>query len=133
MTKGAPVRFIAGKYGGKKGWINLEDDNDNDDVAAVIINLGKKKGEKKTYVYSSSYREEIKDEEVKSYAWAVLQQCPDMEKDLIGVCRKFAKCNIQKDADRIMAVVHKTMDEAVHWQNDKGAKALYHKIQYNSK
>ena len=92
-----------------------------------------KKREKKTYVYSSSYREEIKDEEVKSYAWAVLQQCPDIKKDLIGVCRKFAKCDIQKDADGIMAVVHKTMDEAVHWQNDKGAKALYHKIQYNSK
>ena len=45
MTKGAPVHFIGGKYGGKKGWINLEDDNDNVNVTAVITNLGKKEGE----------------------------------------------------------------------------------------
>ena len=133
MTKGAAVRFIAGKYAGKKGWLNLEDNNGNNDVTGVIIDLNKKKGGKKTYVYTSSYCEDIKPEDVKNYAEAVLNQCPDIEKDLVGICRKFAKCNIQRDADGFMKVIHTTMNDAVEWQQNKGAKALYRKIEYDSK
>ena len=49
MTKGKRVRFIAGKYGGKSGWIDL-DRPEGDGAVLVIVDLGRK-GEKNTYVY----------------------------------------------------------------------------------
>ena len=90
MTKGSEIRFIAGKYAGKKGWIDLEGDSDSE-VTSVIVNLGGRKGEKSTYVYTSSIRMEADYEDVKCYAKAIIHQCPDIEKDLVTVCRKFAK------------------------------------------
>ncbi len=46
--KGKKVRFIGGKYGGKKGWVN-DDRNLGTGTIPVIIDLCKK-GEKETYV-----------------------------------------------------------------------------------
>jgi hypothetical protein len=54
--KGQAIRFITGKYAGKKGWIDL-DGKEGGDTTPVIVNLGKK-GEKRTYVYDSSYEAE---------------------------------------------------------------------------
>jgi hypothetical protein len=57
---GNPVHFIAGKYGGKMGWVNNSENADEENVP-VIVNLGRKRE---------------KDEAApNSYAEAVLQQC----------------------------------------------------------
>ena len=50
--KGKEVRFIGGKYGGKKGWVD-DDRKQGNNTIPVIVNLGKK-GEKETYVYDYS-------------------------------------------------------------------------------
>mmetsp|Transcript_1023 Transcript_1023/g.1383 ORF Transcript_1023/g.1383 Transcript_1023/m.1383 type:complete len:83 (-) Transcript_1023:209-457(-) len=39
--KGDEIRFIAGKYGGKSGWINTQEAAD-ETVTPVIVNLGRK-------------------------------------------------------------------------------------------
>jgi hypothetical protein len=52
FQKGDPIRFIAGKYSGKNGWIDLGK-GEGDATIAVIVDLGKK-GEKATYVYAAS-------------------------------------------------------------------------------
>ena len=40
MIKGSPIHLIIGKYAGKLGWINLENDNSSDKVAGVIVDPG---------------------------------------------------------------------------------------------
>ena len=127
MRKGKKIRFIAGKYARKDGWIDEAGESD-EAVTSVIVNLGRR-GEKSTYVYSSSFRIE-EGEKPDCYAEAIIQQCPDIEKDLVGVCRKLAKCEIEKDEPGLLKVINKTMADAVKWQQDKGSKAYYRKIKY---
>jgi hypothetical protein len=74
--KGKKVRFIGGKYGGKKGWVD-DDRNLGTGTIPVIVDLGKK-GEKETYVYKYSVALEATVNPT-CYAEAVIQQCPDLE------------------------------------------------------
>lgn len=99
--KGKQVRFVAGKYGGKDGWIDASKE-EGDDTVPVIVNLGKK-GEKATFVYKSSIEYEMHGLP-SSYAEAVLQQCPDLERKLVDFCRDLAKCDIQRDPAGILNI-----------------------------
>ena len=65
--KGKSVCFIAGKYAGKTGWVNVAMEH-GENTIPVIVNLGKK-GEKVTYVYSDNLALE------ESYE-PVVKQCP---------------------------------------------------------
>ena len=126
--KGKEVRFIGGKYSGKRGWINMDKEN-GENTVPVIVDLGKK-GEKETYVYD--YSLELEDTGIPAtYAQAVIQQCPDLDCALTKVCRGFAKCNIRQDPEGFIGVVQKKMTEATKLQEDKGSKALYRRIQFN--
>jgi predicted choloylglycine hydrolase len=126
--KGEAIRFIAGKYAGKKGWIDLSG-KEGDETTPVIVNL-RKKGEKKTYVNDSSYEAEPTDLP-SSYAEAVMQQCPDLQKLLVNTCRALVKADITKDPDGFYTLIAKMMGEAKVWQESKGSKALYRKIEYD--
>jgi hypothetical protein len=128
--KGKKVRFIGGKYGGKKGWVN-DDRNLGTGTIPVIVDLGKK-GEKETYVYEYSVALEATANPT-CYAEAVIQQCPDLECALTKLCRDFAKCNMRDDPNGFMTIVQKKMSEATIWQADKGSKALYRRIEYTNK
>jgi hypothetical protein len=79
MKKGRQIRFIGGKYGGKKGWIN-----------------DGKKGEKAMYVFDNSVDNEPTGTP-SSYGDAILLQCPDLDCSLTKLCWDFAKCNIKVD------------------------------------
>jgi hypothetical protein len=127
--KGAKVRFIGGKYGGKKGWVDV-DRAQGTDTIPVIVDLGKK-GEKETYVYDYSVAIEPT-ENPTCYAEAVIQQCPDLECSLTKVCRDFAKCSIREDPGGFLAIINKKMDDATKWQDAKGSKALYRHIKYDT-
>jgi hypothetical protein len=125
--KGQAIRFIAGKYAGKKGWIDLGEEG-GDETTPVIVNL-RKRGEKSTYVNDSSFEAEPTGPPA-SYAEAVIQQCPDLQKLLVGTCRGFAKADIGRDPVGFFKVIEQTMKEALEWQTSKGSKALYRKIGY---
>ena len=127
---GEPVSFVAGKYGGLKGWLYGTDAGN--DTVAVIVNRGKKKGLKYTYVYRSSVIKESEREPDESYAEAAIRQCPDIEKSLVYVCRLLAKCDIQRDPDGLYAAFARRIDEATIWQESKGSKAEYRWIEYDS-
>lgn len=127
--KGEEIRFIAGKYGGKSGWINTQEPAD-ESVTPVIVNLGRK-GEKATVVYSSSIKR-INFAPATSYAEAVIQQCPDIEKTLVTVTRQLAKCDVGRDPKGFQAVVNQKLDEARTWQENRGSKAMYRKINYKN-
>ena len=86
--KGAPIQFIAGKYAGKNGWIDI-DGKERDETTPVIVNLQKKE-EKSTYVSDSNFQAKPTGFP-SSYTKAVIQQCPDLQKLLVSTCRGFAK------------------------------------------
>ena len=128
--KGDEIRFIAGKYGGKKGWINIEETSD-EEVTSVIVNLGQKE-EKHTWVKTPSIRRITYDKPV-SYAKAVIEQCPDIEKNLVTVSRQLAKCDLSRDPKGFEAVVNEKLNEAQAWQESRGSKVMYRKIKFSSK
>mmetsp|Transcript_1023 Transcript_1023/g.1384 ORF Transcript_1023/g.1384 Transcript_1023/m.1384 type:complete len:83 (-) Transcript_1023:54-302(-) len=64
------------------------------------------------------------------YAEAVIQQCPDIEKNLVTVTRQLAKCDIGRDPQGFHAVVNQKLDEGRYWQEKRGSKAMYRKIKY---
>ena len=126
--KGDEVRFIAGKHAGKSGWVNTEETAD-ESITPVIVNLGRK-GEKTTFVYTSSIRLVSLQRPPNSYAEAVIQQCPDIEKNLVTVTRQLAKCDIDRDPEGFQGIMNEKLDEARDWQLGKGSKAMYRKIKY---
>ena len=119
--KGEEIRFIAGKYGGKSGWVNTEEPGD-ESVTPVIVNLGRK-GKKVTFVFFSSSIQRNNFAPATSYAEAVIQQCPDIEKSLVTVTRQLAKCDIGRDPKGFQAVVNQKLDEARALQENRGSKA----------
>ena len=129
-VKGTPVRFIAGKYGGKTGWVNISENTDKE-IVPVIVNLGRK-GEKATYVYTSSVRQDSSEAAPNSYAEAVLQQCPDIERSLVEVARKLARCDVNHDVVGFRKIIEMKLNEAIVHQESKGSKAMYRKINFMS-
>jgi hypothetical protein len=126
--KGQKVRFIAGKYGGRKGWID-EDREAGQDTVPVIVNLGRK-GEWETYVYTFSVELE-RLIAATTYAEAVIQQNPDLDCALTKVCRDFARCNIKKDLPGFTQIIKKKLEEGTKYLESKGNKALYRHIKFN--
>jgi hypothetical protein len=127
--KGQSIRFVGGKYGGKKGWINV-DKTAGEETTPVIVNL-KKKGEKETYVYNFSFEIEHATEP-SSYAGAVLKQCPDLDCALTKLCRDFAKCSIKKDYPGFAAIIERKLQEATELIESKGSRGLYRRIEFDS-
>jgi len=125
--KGEAVRFVAGKYGGKTGWINTQETGD-DSVTPVIVDLGQK-GLRETFVYNSSVKR-IDTTRPTNYAEAVIQQCPDIEKNLVTVTRQLAECDIGRDLQGFRKVVYKKLVEAQELQESRGSKAMYRKINF---
>ena len=127
-NKGQAIRFIAGKYGGKKGWIDLDSEPGSETIG-VIVNRGGRKGEYRTYVQESSIVFEGA-KSPSSYAEAVVDQCPDLERMLVSVCRAFAKCDIARDVDGFQVLVLQKLHDAILWQQGKGSKAYYRVISF---
>jgi hypothetical protein len=128
--KGDCVRFVAGKYGGKTGWINLSERAD-EEIVPVVVNLGRK-GEKATYVYRTSVQLDTSETKAPTcYAEAVINQCPDIEKALVEVSRKLAKCDVRRDPDGFQRILEQKLSEAIAYQEGKGSKAMYRRINFH--
>ena len=104
--------------------------HDNGSKVAIFV---KEKGraEKQTYVLKSSFTTKQKYTSNATYAEAVLDQCPDLERKMIDLCRSLAKCDIQKDSRGIMDLFQVTMEEATEWQSAKGSRATYCQIKWS--
>ncbi|CAJ1926944.1 unnamed protein product [Cylindrotheca closterium] len=57
-----------------------------------------------------------------SYARAVVQQRPNIEKILVTVCRQLAKFDINKDPDGFAGLLMETLGDAEAWNSNKGIK-----------
>lgn len=127
--KGRIVRFIAGKYAGKTGWID-KSRNEKGDIVPVIVEI-KKDEEKATYVRKSSFNYPTL-APPSCYMEAILQQVPQIEKNLIAVCRQLVKCDVERDLEGFHAYVAKYIHDAIEWQKSKGGDAMYRRIKYKS-
>lgn len=87
---------------------------------------------KSTVVKKASFRE-VTDADAKNYAEAILEQCPEIERNLVTVTRQFAKCRAAIDIDACNMVWVQYLSEAIDWQNNKGSKAYYRDIKYDLK
>jgi hypothetical protein len=125
--KGQPIRFIAGKYADKKGWLDTEGKTTAKDSTNVIVQL--KTTERHTYVKDSSYELEPTVRPA-SYAFAVIQQCPDIQTLLVATCRACAKADMGRDPEGCILIMQQAMAQAIEWQEAKGSKALYRKISF---
>ena len=85
MTKGQKVRFISGKYGGKSGWLDTSREV-GDGTVPVVVDRGRR-GDCATHVHDGSLRIIDEAKGATSYAEAVVDQCPDIEKKLTELCR----------------------------------------------
>ena len=131
--KGYEIRFIAGKYAQKRGclgWVDKSRMHNNGSKVAIFV---KEKGrdEKRTYVLKSSFTKKQGYTSNATYAEAVFDQCPDLERKMIDLCRSLAKCDIQKDSRGMMDLFRVTMDEATQWQIAKGSRATYRQIKWS--
>ena len=123
-SKGPEIVFVSGKYAGSTGWINLELEPGRKTIPVIVAQENGK--EKLAKVFKSSF--ELKNKVPTCYAEAVIDQCQDINRELIHLCRQFAMCEIEKDPDGFRRVVEEKVVEAIQWQKNK-AKPLYRKIE----
>ena len=133
FSKGDVIRFIAGAYSGKKGWVNAAVANDNEKNIYVLVDCSdtKKNCVRLSCVLRTSISYEKNYNVVNSLAEAILQQCPDVERKLVSVCRAFTITGIDNDNQGFMQVVSHYMTKALVHQKNKGKKALYRKIEFH--
>ncbi|CAJ1966221.1 unnamed protein product [Cylindrotheca closterium] len=98
------IRFVAGKYACKTGWINDAEPAYDDDKTPVIVDL-KQKGLRATVVHTTSFKKKSDQKVPTRYAEEVMQQRPDIEKNLVAVTRQMAMFRIESHFDRFHEVM----------------------------
>ena len=131
VSKGEDIRFIAGKYAGKKGWMNLamKDFGSAQKIHVLVDRSDVRKGVMTaSFVYRSSITLERLYKNATTLSAAVVQQCPDIEAKLIAVCRAFVVARVQNENDGFLEIVSEFMNNALQYQKNKGSKAFYRMV-----
>ncbi len=130
-NKGEKVRFVGGKYVGKKGWLN-NDKGDTTYFVYVIVDLGNGKT-KETRVS----KENVASPHTApaSYEEAVLQQIPEIEALMDKLARELAKCHVEvKDSSApILEIMGLKIRDAMAKQVRKGSKATWRMVKFSKK
>ena len=122
-------RFVGGKYAGFKGYVDSSQLSDSETIYVVVLRPARTGGQKTTWVQTSQVRLETS-AAPNSYAEATMKQCPDIEKSIVQVTRKIAKCDIGRDQKGFEKILIDELSEAKKWMEDKGPKALYRKVNH---
>ena len=122
------IHFISGKYKGKNGWLDPSKEG-NEEITPVIVQLGRGKGTKKTFVYNSSFKK-VSVAKPTSYTAAAMQQHPEVEDAIIHACRLLARCDIRRDQRGFQAIIQQHINDAIKWQDAKGPSATYKMVRY---
>lgn len=127
LKKATPIRFVAGAYKGKSGWIDPTRVS-TDRRTPVIVNVPKKGGMYQTNVENGNWREITTDEPM-TLAEAVFL-VPDVEAKVVDACRTIVKFDVCKDEEGIEEVKElfgEELEKAQDWQERKGDKAVWRK------
>ena len=91
----------------------------------VIVQKGTKV--KRTWVNSRSISKSNYSGE-KTYAEAILNQCPELETKMVEFCRLCAKCNVSCDLREFMSLVYQRMVQEIQAYQQKGSTTVYRSI-----
>jgi len=127
--KGPEIRFIAGKYQGKEGWINAEK-KETLFMVPVIVDMGSHL--KPTFVRKESVSEPHGPPS--SYEEAALQQHPDIEVMMNKLTCQLARCNIGagNDLEAIAKIFCKNLVKAYSRQEAMGHKASWRHVEWKT-
>ena len=127
--KGAEIRFVGGRYEGRIGWIN-DAKSPTKMRTYVIVYLGSGQ-EYPTLVAHKNFSIK-RQEQPATYAAAVFQQQPKIEKKLKELCAQLAKCGIgeEEDLGGVTSIIKRELKEAVEVQRALGSDAEYKVIRY---
>ncbi|CAJ1945441.1 unnamed protein product [Cylindrotheca closterium] len=125
IAKAECIKFVAGKYKGKQGWLDHTRTADAS-TTPVIVNLPKKGGLYGTFVHTGSFRK-ISTDQPMTYAEAVFQ-VPAIEASIVEAMRKLAKYDISKDEEEFKKQLDKEMMAAKDWMEQKGDDADWRRV-----
>lgn len=125
LQNAQPIRFVAGSYKGKSGWIDPTRPA-LDRRTPVIVNAPKKGGLYQTNVDHGNWRP-ISNDHPMTLAEAVFL-VPDVEAKVVDACRSIVKFNVCKDEEGIEEVKElfgEELEKAQQWQVNKGERAVW--------
>jgi len=126
--KGKEIRIVSGTYRKKSGWYDLEAGvNPNPLRKYVIVDMGGGYWVE-TNLWIFSIRDPHKTP--KNQEEAMLQEHPDIESDLIQLCRKMAACEVH-NKKAIVKLVEKELSRAVMEQCLQGNTAKWRLLEYD--
>lgn len=129
-ARGKEVRIVTRDYKKKKGWIDVDAGrNPNPLRQYVIVDMGGGY-ELDTNLWIFSLRDAH--EKPKNREEAMLQEHPDIEADLIQLCRKMAACEVH-NKQAVMNLVKKELTKAVKEQCLRGNTAKWRELEYDSR
>jgi L-lactate utilization protein LutC len=131
--KGKQILFVAGKYDGKKGWIDLGQDEMRKMVGVIVE--GKRPGDEVivTKVFQSSVKEVGVRKNPESYEEALLDQHLDIEALIEKLAKELARCEITGkggSADEIVSALKKKITKAHYNQSLLGHDARWRKVKF---
>jgi hypothetical protein len=125
------IRFIAGKYSGKTGWLRHSRRRRGTLYFYVLVDNGDGTVLKTYAEIDNIGPAEL--EEPTSYATALLQQHIDIEATMNTLARQLATCSIQdgNTQGEISLIFTKKLHDAIIKQEKKGPKARYRIVDFD--
>ena len=124
--KGAAIRFIGGKYVGRRGWIDSGREFGETKVPVIVV---KGSEEKQTAVDFTNYELETAYNEPTNYEEAIFDQVGDIELAMNKLVKLLAECpaveNTGEGGKRLARIFLKRVGQAMKRQKNKGDKARW--------
>lgn len=119
--KGAAIKFVAGVYCGKEGWIN-EDGKKSDTYYYVIVDLGRQRP-KLTHVKQTSvaFKEDI-DKVPLTPEHAILQEFEDVDRTMDKLAKILTECKIFSFSSTLADIMNVKIEKVLSAQEIRGAR-----------
>jgi hypothetical protein len=134
--KGKHILFLGGKYIGKKGWLDLNQDPMPKFIGVIVE--GKGSDEDLVTRVKQAFVKDISARKIPtSYEQALLEQHPDIEILMEKLATELARCEISGRAgtgaaDGVLAMLKSKIKKAYNKQTLLGHHALWRKVKFHS-
>eukprot|EP00978_Attheya_sp_CCMP212_P014984 scaffold38476_cov42-Attheya_sp.AAC.1 len=106
-VKGDHIKLIGGRHEGKKAWLNAAKSEKWNDTRVYIVVIDKEKGERSTWTAQVNLSINHELDEPGSYAIAIIQQKPKLDRLINKITSDLAKCNLDsKNVDILAQYFH---------------------------
>eukprot|EP00978_Attheya_sp_CCMP212_P032453 scaffold126739_cov23-Attheya_sp.AAC.1 len=102
-VKGDQTKLIGGRHEGKKAWLNATKSEKWNDTRVYIVVTDKEKGERSTWTARVNLSINHESDEPESYAIAIIQQRPKLDRLVNKITSDLAKCDLDSENVDILA------------------------------